>query len=106
MGITGSYAGQLFGLLMGFGLAMFKTALKSGKPVPVNIFPLKSKTFLDLFVLLITLLVLVVTFIYGIAKKYSYGSKTKSGLAYILGAIYFIFLAISTYLAIKLAYFS
>jgi len=27
MGITGSYAGQLFGLLIGFGLAMLKKSL-------------------------------------------------------------------------------
>ena len=91
---------------MGFGLAMLKTALKSKAPVPVNIFPLTAKTMLDLFVVLVTLLVLGVTFVYGICSKYSYGSKTKATLAYMLGFIYFAFVLISTYLAVKLAYFS
>ena len=31
MGITGSYAGQLFGLLVGFGLAMLKLTLSRGR---------------------------------------------------------------------------
>ena len=30
MGITGGYAGQLFGLLIGFGLAMTKKTLQKG----------------------------------------------------------------------------
>ena len=30
LGITGSYAGQLFGLLVGFGTAMLKKSLKEG----------------------------------------------------------------------------
>ena len=30
MGITGSYAGQLFGLLIGFGIAMIKKTIAEG----------------------------------------------------------------------------
>ena len=77
MGITGSYAGQLFGLLIGFGLAMLKKSMKAKKPVKVDIFPLKSATFLDLFVVLVTLTVLIVTFIYGICNNYNFGGGNK-----------------------------
>ena len=104
---------------------MFKTAIKTGKPVPIPIFPLKPSTQLDLFVLLVTLFVLVITFIYGIKSGYSFGFKGKvvkekmvngelvegkiikgkMGLAYFLGFIYFAFIGVSTYLAFKLAYY-
>jgi len=30
MGLTGAYAGQLFGLLIGFGSALFKKTLTDG----------------------------------------------------------------------------
>ena len=44
MGITGGYAGQLFGLLVGFGLAMLKTSLTTGTVEdPVNAPNTKSK---------------------------------------------------------------
>ena len=36
MGITGSYAGQLFGFLVGFGISMLKKSLKQGDiPFPI-----------------------------------------------------------------------
>lgn len=105
MGITGSYAGQLFGLLVGFGLAMMKTALKAKKPVPVDIFPLKPATLLDFLSILITLTCLVVTFGYGICSKYNFGSKDNTKLANMLGALYGIFILTSTILAFKNAYF-
>jgi Ca2+/Na+ antiporter len=73
MGITGSYAGQLFGLLIGFGLAMLKIALKQGHPVKVDIFPLESSTLLDLIVMLTTLAVLVVTFAIGLLNNFNFG---------------------------------
>jgi len=105
MGITGSYAGQLFGLLVGFGLAMMKTALKAKAPVPVNIFPLKSDTLLDFFSILITLTCLAVTFIYGIFSGYNFGSEKNTKLANMLGALYGLFILTSTIVAFKNAYF-
>lgn len=38
LGITGGYAGQLFGLLVGFGISMLKKSLDEGKPVPFPLF--------------------------------------------------------------------
>lgn len=38
LGITGSYAGQLFGLLVGFGIGMLKKSLTEGKPVEFDLF--------------------------------------------------------------------
>ena len=38
LGITGSYAGQLFGLLVGFGISMLKKSLSEGKPVEFDLF--------------------------------------------------------------------
>lgn len=113
MGITGSYAGQLFGLLIGFGLAMLKKSLKMGKPVPIPVlYPLTSKTLLDMIVLVTTLVVLTATFIYGHTNKFNFGcgedKKTKEkhrGMAYLVGGIYAIFILIATGLAFKNAYF-
>ena len=38
MGITGSYAGQMFGLLVGFGFGMLKKTLTDGHAVTFDLF--------------------------------------------------------------------
>lgn len=54
---------------MGFGLAMLKTAMKKKKPVPVDVFPITSKSLLDFLSIIITLVCLGVTFVYGILHR-------------------------------------
>jgi hypothetical protein len=51
---------------------------------------------MNIIVIMISLLNLVITFIYGIATKYKY----KKSLAYIIGVLYFLFVTASTILAI------
>lgn len=104
MGITGSYAGQLFGLLIGFGLAMLKSSLKTGKPVPVKILPMNNKTILDVWVVGTTIFTLAATFIYGVRSGFSFGYQGKKGMAIMLMTIYFVYIGGATYMAVKNAY--
>lgn len=68
MGITGGYAGQIFGLLVGFGIAQLKTTLVNGEPSPFNLFDKHDfkEDMLDIWAVFICLLLLVTTFVYGI----------------------------------------
>merc|ERR1712183_705726 len=103
--------GQLFGLLVGFGLAMLKKTIGVGADGGVDSegntlsyaveFPLFKFTeadggskdnLLDVIVLFTALLTLCLTYIYGRMKSYKYDKP----LAYILGVIYFAFVAIAT----------
>ena len=87
MGLTGGYAGQLFGLLVGFGLAMFKKCLVDG-PQKFDLFKKPRENLLDIIVVLFSLLTLLTTFIYGIYNNFYFGKLIK----YILVAYYLIFI--------------
>ena len=102
MGITGSYAGQLFGLLIGFGLAMLKKSLVDGAPIEFNLFTAWEENLLDLVVVFVTFGTLFVTFFYGALRKMKYDNT----LALIMLVFYFTFVAAATVIACKQAYFS
>lgn len=93
-------AGQLFGLLVGFGLALLRKTIQDGSQ-PFDIFNQKKldENMMIILVIFVALLVLVTTFVYGITQKYRF---TKL-LAKILGAIYIIFLIVTTVISVKKA---
>lgn len=64
MAISGGYAGQLFGYLVGFGISLLKVTLKEGKAQTFNLFDPKyfKKNIFELLVMGTTLLVLLITF--------------------------------------------
>lgn len=102
LGITGGYAGQLFGLLVGFGLAMLKKSLTSTDTIVFPLFKDAGANLLDIVVIMTTLVTLVVTFIYGLVRNFTF-DKT---LAYIFAGIYGVFIVACTVIACKDAYFS
>jgi len=71
MAISGGYAGQLFGLLVGFGLSMLKVTLSQGtqtfdlfNPASIN------ENLLDLLVVFTALIILVFTFLWGVFNNF------------------------------------
>ena len=58
-----------------------------------------------MLVLGVTLLVLFVTFVYGVKNKFNIGSGKKRGLARMIMGIYVLFILLSTVIAFKNAYF-
>jgi len=71
MAISGGYAGQIFGLLVGFGLAQLKQTLING-PQEFNLFDPAAinDNLLDLLVLGVALICLSWTFFWGIKNKF------------------------------------
>ncbi len=100
MGITGGYAGQLFGLLIGFGIAMFKRTMTTG-PLEFDLFnPAKlEENFLDLVVVGVALLTMVYTFTFGLLNRYKYTKSFGIGLA----VIYVVFIIFCTFIAVRQA---
>lgn len=94
MGMTGAYAGQLFGLLVGFGISMLKKTLSEG-PQDFNLFTDPSNL-MDVMVIIVSVLVLVISFAFGIICKY----RMPKALAYILLGIYACFLVAATIIGI------
>jgi solute carrier family 24 (sodium/potassium/calcium exchanger), member 6 len=96
MALSGGYAGQLFGLLVGFGISMLKLTLKEG-PQHFDLFDMSklNENFLDLLVLVAALVILVSTFVYGITNNFV---MTK-GFAKFLIVIYCLFIATATAVA-------
>ena len=93
MAIAGGYCGQLFGLLVGFGLSMLKLTLTKGpQAFPLFNPKLIMENFLDVLVIGTTFLVLLITFFWGIFNKFS---MTKT-FAVIVGVIYAVFMVIAT----------
>lgn len=97
MALAGGYAGQLFGLLVGFGLAQFKTTLQKG-PQTFDLFNPASikKNMLDLIVLSVALVCLVFTFVYAVVRKF----KMDKLFAYIVLFVYAAFLIACSVIAI------
>lgn len=95
MAISGAYAGQLFGLLVGFGLSQLKNTLHHG-PQSFDLFNPAAfhKNCLLLAVITTVGLTMLFTFVYGLCnnfkmgKGYSYTCMTLYGL-FILGASVF-----------------
>jgi Ca2+/Na+ antiporter len=97
LGITGGYAGQLFGLLVGFGLAMLKKSLTSSEEIKFALFSEAKENMLDIIVIMTALISLLVTFVYGHFNK----MKFDKTLAYIFGFIYAVFIISTTVIACK-----
>jgi len=71
MAVSGGYAGQIFGLLIGFGLAQLKQTLTVG-PQKFNLFDPAAiqDNLLDLLVLGVALIALLWTFFWGLCNKF------------------------------------
>jgi sodium/potassium/calcium exchanger 6 len=100
LALSGGYAGQLFGLLIGFGISMLKLTLKEG-PQPFDIFePSKiHENILSLLVVGTALLVLVSTFIYAVSNNF----VMKKGFGIYLLVVYALFIIGTTVIAVKRA---
>jgi len=97
MAISGGYAGQLFGLLVGFGLSMLKVTLMQGKQAFTLFVGADIKTnILDIMVIGTALIVLTFTFLWGVFNKFRM-SKT---FAWIMLGIYGAFFVSATIIAI------
>ena len=70
MAVSGGYAGQLFGLLVGFGISMMKTTLTNGKDEEFALFKDINANLLDIIVLFVALGVLLFTFGFGVFNNY------------------------------------
>ena len=97
MAISGGYAGQLFGLLVGFGLSMLKVTLTMGtqtfdlfNPASIN------ENLLDLLVVFTALIILLLTFAWGVCNNF----KMNKVFATIMMLIYFAFFVACTIVAL------
>ncbi|CAD8144515.1 unnamed protein product [Paramecium octaurelia] len=98
MGITGAYFGQIFGLLVGLGISLVKTNLKTGASVEFDLFnkDLIQQNLIMIIIIFSTLFVLIITFLYGIVKKYHFARD----LSVLLILIYVLVLSTITIIAI------
>ena len=100
MAVSGGYAGQIFGLLIGFGLAQLKQTLTVG-PQVFNLYDPAAiqDNILDLLVLGVALIALLWTFFWGIFNKF-HMNKT---FAYVGLALYGAFFVACFIIAISKA---
>lgn len=97
MAISGGYAGQLFGFLVGFGVSMLKLTLQKGaQEFDVFDFSKISENILTLIVLGVAFLILILTFVKGVFGQY----KMTNGFAVMLSSIYGLFLITCTVFAV------
>ena len=101
MAISGGYAGQLFGLLVGFGLSMLKTTIKEGAQ-DFSLFKYENldKNILDILCLGTAFFVLVLTFVWGIVNKF----RMTKCFGWILITVYFVFVLACTCVAVNDSY--
>lgn len=99
LGITGGYAGQIFGLLVGFGSAMAKRTFTTGQPVAFALFRRENlrQNALLILVLITGLFVMILTISWTMLRK----QRLEKKLGRILCAAYTLFLAICTALSLK-----
>ena len=95
MAISGAYNGQLFGLLIGFGISTIKTYIKTGKGSPFPLFQKDRLTnnFLGILVIFTSLFVLMLTWIWSYRNNFV---MTRT-FARIMTSIYITFVACATY---------
>ena len=100
LALSGGYAGQLFGFLVGFGISMLKLTLKEG-PQDFNLFDMSklSDNILGLIVVGTVFLVLVLTFLYALARNFVMDKFFGATLL----AIYGVFIISTTYIAVQKA---
>ena len=102
LGITGGVAGQLMGLLLGFGLSMLKKTFKEGDQTFDLFNPEKMReNILDLIVIGFALISLIFIFTYMTINNFKMGK----GMGVVLLWIYCTFIIISTVIAFKQAFF-
>lgn len=97
MAISGSYAGQLFGYLVGFGISMLKKNINKG-PQKFDLFD-KTKledNFLDILVLAFAVIALLSTFLTGLICNFRMNKIIGSFLL----ILYLSFIGISTAFAV------
>lgn len=96
MAISGGYAGQLFGYLMGFGVAMLKKCLKEG-PQAFELFDISAfkENLLLMIVLWVSGFCLFLTFFWGYFNNF----EMDRTFAYLQTVIYVLFLIVTTVLA-------
>ena len=97
LAISGGYAGQLFGYLVGFGISMLKMTIKKG-PQTFDLFTYSklNENLLDLVVLFVAFLVLAYTFLTGIVCKFKMNKLFATNLI----IIYCVFIGFSTVVAV------
>lgn len=86
LAISGGYAGQLFGYLIGFGISMLKVTLKRG-PQEFDLFEARKlkQNLLDLGVIIVIFMILALTIVTGIARNYRMNKKFAWGLILLYG---------------------
>lgn len=96
--VSSAYVAQVFNLLFGFGLAMFRICLLKG-PQRFDLFEENKllRNLPEISVILVTLLVLVVTGIYLLVKHH----KIRTNFAWLLISTYVLFIIGVTYIAIQ-----
>lgn len=87
MAIIGSYSGQVFGLLIGFGIAQLKSTLMYG-PSEFTLFTDPSESILEIIVLFVQLLNLLGTSFFAIRHSY----KFTYSVAVFMLVVYILFL--------------
>ena len=89
MAISGGYAGQLFGLLVGFGLSMLKLTLMTG-PQSFNLFDMSAldQNLLPLIVIGTSFAVLVTTYLWGVLNNYSMNKPFATVMCSMYGAFF------------------
>jgi len=87
MAIIGSYSGQVFGLLIGFGIAQLKSTIMNG-PSEFTLFDKPSGSILEIIVLFVQLLNLLGTSFFAIRHGY----KFTYSVAVFMLVVYILFL--------------
>ena len=97
MGLTGGIAGQLFGLLVGFGVSMLKKTAMEG-PQAFDLFDMNkiSDNILDLIVVGVALITLIFLFIYGLVNQFKFDKRLGKTLI----VIYVLFVVACTVIAV------
>lgn len=98
MAISGGYAGQLFGYLVGFGISMLKLTLTKGAQ-KFELFTKPKEDILEILVLGSTSAALLCTFVFGLANKF-HMNRIFAGM---LMLIYVVFLGAASVFAIQKA---
>lgn len=101
LAISGGYMGQLFGYLVGFGASMLKVTLEKG-PQEFDLFSSDDshRNILALGVIGFTIVVLVLTFTWGVLKKRKFGR----GFAWIMIGTYVLFILGSSGVALHMVF--